>query len=184
MTDSGLSTRLRQQSRRAGLMVGITMVLAIAICIFGAAGLFAWLSQPFSDLIPVVAPAAQLQPTSEAGEPAGGQPAVDQPAAGDPVIDVQTEATESASAAPTVSSNTEAFEPTHQIAPGDSINFRAGPSVGDAIIVALSPASPLEYLEEDAPTTNSSDGQRWMRFRNENGDEGWIREIDTEPYQP
>ena len=58
MTDSGLSTRLRQQSRRAGLMVGITMVLAIAICIFGAAGLFAWLSRPFSDLIPVVVPAA------------------------------------------------------------------------------------------------------------------------------
>ena len=37
MTDSGLSTRLRQQSRRAGLMVGLTMVLTIAICIFGEA---------------------------------------------------------------------------------------------------------------------------------------------------
>ncbi|MCC7025149.1 MAG: hypothetical protein IT338_20115, partial [Thermomicrobiales bacterium] len=46
MTDSGLSTRLRQQSRRAGLMVGITMALAIAICILGSAGLFAWLSRP------------------------------------------------------------------------------------------------------------------------------------------
>src|SRR3712207_9461527 len=79
MTDSGLSTRLRQQSRRAGLMVGITMVLVIAICIFGAAGLFAWLSRPFSDLIPVVAPAAQAQPTAAPDEPAGQQPAARQP---------------------------------------------------------------------------------------------------------
>ena len=75
MTDSGLSTRLRQQSRRAGLMVGITMVLAIAICIFGAAGLFAWLSRPFSDLIPVVAPAAQVQSTAAPDEPTGQPPA-------------------------------------------------------------------------------------------------------------
>jgi hypothetical protein len=79
MTDSGLSTRLRQQSRRAGLMVGITMVLAIAICIFGAAGLFAWLSRPFSDLIPVVAPAAQIQQASAPTEPSGQQPAGEVP---------------------------------------------------------------------------------------------------------
>ena len=63
MTDSGLSARLRQQSRRAGLMVGFTMVLAMVILIFGAAGLFAWLSRPFSDLIPMVAPAAEVQTT-------------------------------------------------------------------------------------------------------------------------
>jgi SH3-like domain-containing protein len=64
------------------------------------------------------------------------------------------------------------------------VNFRAGPSTTDAIIVALPPETPLQYLNEDAPTTNPADGDRWMRFRNEAGDEGWIREIDTEPYQP
>ena len=97
MTDSGLSTRLRQQSRRAGLMVGITMVLAIAICIFGAAGLFAWLSRPFSDLIPVVAPAAQIQPsgrTSRTVRPTTGS-------GEEPAIEAQAEPTQPAPAAPT-----------------------------------------------------------------------------------
>src|SRR5688572_19755208 len=135
MTDSGLSTRLRQQSRRAGLMVGITMVLAIAICIFGAAGLFAWLSRPFSDLIPIVAPAAQVQ---EAAEPA--EPPVQQPAGEEPAIEVQAEPTQPAPAATTAPPTTEAFQPTHQIGPGQSVNFRTGPSVADSVIVALPPA--------------------------------------------
>jgi hypothetical protein len=179
MTDSGLSTRLRQQSRRAGLMVGITMVLAIAICIFGAAGLFAWLSRPFSDLIPVVAPAAQVQQATEPDEPPDQQPAGEEPA-----VEAQVEPTQPALAEPADSPTAGDFEPTHQIGAGQSVNFRLGPSTGDAIIVALPPATPLEYLDEDAPTANPADGDRWMRFRTESGDEGWIREIDTEPYQP
>ena len=179
MTDSGLSTRLRQQSRRAGLMVGITMVLAIAICIFGAAGLFAWLSRPFSDLIPMVAPAAQVQQAAQPTEPSDQQPAGEEPA-----IAAPAELTQPAPAAPTNSPTADDFEPTHQIGAGQSVNFRSGPSTTDPIIVALPPDTPLQYLNEDAPTENPSDGDRWMRFRNEAGDEGWIREIDTEAYQP
>src|SRR5215212_3925857 len=94
MTDSGLSTRLRQQSRRAGLMVGITMVLAIAICIFGAAGLFAWLSRPFSDLIPVVAPVAQIQATAAPAQPAGQPP----PGTNEQAVEVQAQPTRPAAA--------------------------------------------------------------------------------------
>jgi hypothetical protein len=182
MTDSGLSTRLKQQSRRAGLMVGITMVLAIAICIFGAAGLFAWLSRPFSDLIPVVAPAAQVQQPAEPAEPA--EPAGQQPAGEEPAVAAQTAPTQPPPAAPTNSPTADDFTPSHQIGAGQSVNFRSGPSTTDPIIVALPPDTPLQYLNEDAPTENPSDGDRWMRFRSEAGDEGWIREIDTEPYQP
>ena len=179
MTDSGLSTRLRQQSRRAGLMVGITMVLAIAICIFGAAGLFAWLSRPFSDLIPVVAPAAQVQQATEPDEPPEQQPAGEEPA-----IEVQTEPTQPAPAEPTVSPTAEDFQPTHQIASGQSVNFRTGPSVADSVIIALPPATPLQYLNEDAPTSGPNEGDRWMRFRTEDDQEGWVLEFLTEPYQP
>ena len=180
MTDSGLSTRLRQQSRRAGLMVGITMVLAIAICIFGAAGLFAWLSRPFSDLIPVVAPAAQVQPTAAPAEPAGQPSAQGEEQA----IETQAEPTQPAPAAPTVSATADDFEPTHQIAAGQSVNFRTGPSVADSVIIALPPATPLQYLDEDAPTSGQNEGERWMRFRTEDDQEGWVLEILTEPYQP
>jgi hypothetical protein len=160
-------------------MVGITMVLAIAICIFGAAGLFAWLSRPFSDLIPVVAPAAQVQQASEPADPSGQQPAGEQPA-----VEVQAEPTQPAPAATTAAPTTEAFEPTHQIAPGQSVNFRTGPSVADSVIVALPPATPLQYLEEDAPASGPNEGDRWMRFRTEDGQEGWVLEILTEPFQP
>jgi hypothetical protein len=161
-------------------MVGITMVLAIAICIFGAAGLFAWLSRPFSDLIPVVAPAAQVQPTAA---PAGsaGQP----PAQGDEqAIETQAQSTQPPPAAPTVSPPADEFQPTHQIASGQSVNFRTGPSVADSVIIALPPATPLQYLDEDAPTSGPNEGDRWMRFRTEDGQEGWVLEILTEPYQP
>jgi hypothetical protein len=179
MTDSGLSTRLRQQSRRAGLMVGITMVLAIAICIFGAAGLFAWLSRPFSDLIPVVAPAAQVQQAAEPDESTGQQPA-----GADPQIAIQAEPTQPPAAEPTSSPTTDDFEPTHQINSAQSVNFRTGPSVEDSVIVALPPETPLQYLEEDAPTSGPNEGERWMHFRTEDGQDGWVLEILTAPYQP
>lgn len=180
MTDSGLSARLRQQSRRAGLMVGITMALAIAICVFGAAGVFAWLSRPFSDLIPVVAPAAQVTPAPESPVQEGSSA----PQQAAPAIEIQAEPT-SVLTAPATAPATEAFTPTYQISSsGESVNFRAGPSTADGIISALPPATPLQYLNEDAPTQNPSDGDRWMKFRIQNGAEGWVREIDTEQYQP
>jgi Bacterial SH3 domain len=179
MTDSGLSTRLRQQSRRAGLMVGITMVLAIAICIFGAAGLFAWLSRPFSDLVPMVAPAAPVVPTPEATGPP-----VTQPTVAAAVSQVSAAPTPTPGPAPSAAGSAEAFRPTHEIRAGQSVNFRAGPSTSDAIIVALPPATPLQYLDQDAPTSNPNDGQRWLKFRIQNGQEGWIREIDTQTYRP
>jgi len=166
-------------------MVGITMVLAIGICIFGAAGLFAWLSRPFSDLIPVAVPAAQLQEPPQPADQTGDQPPpVEQPASAGQVSDVQSVATEPAPAPPTAAPSPDDFKPTHQIGASQSVNFRSGPSTSDPIVVALPPATPLEYLNEDQPTTNPSDGDRWMKFRTENGDEGWIREIDTESYEP
>jgi hypothetical protein len=58
-------------------MVGITMVLTMAICIFGAAALFAWLSRPFSDLIPVMAPVvneAPAEPTARESAQAAPPP--------------------------------------------------------------------------------------------------------------
>jgi len=157
-------------------MVGISMVLTIAICIFGAAGLFAWLSRPFSDLIPISAPAAGVsfdQPT----------PAVPLPTIV-PATEAQPAVSEASGAAPPAAATAQAFNPTHQIRSDVSVNFRAGPSTSDSIIIALSPATPLQYLGEEAPTTNPSDGDKWMKFRNEAGQEGWVREIDTEPYQP
>jgi hypothetical protein len=157
-------------------MVGISMFLAIAICVFGAAGLFAWLSRPFSDLIPIVAPAATVAPAPEPTAPPNDEaPVIQQETAQDPDPAVEQ------SAEPTPTAATEDFAPTHQIGASQSVNFRAGPSTGEPIIIALSPATPLQFLGDE---DSSQNGELWMRFRTEDGREGWVREIDTETFQP
>jgi hypothetical protein len=163
-------------------MVGVTMGIVIAICIFGAAVVFAALSQPFSDLIPMAGPAAPVQaPAPETNNSNGGDNQVI--AAEEPTAPpAEPTAAQSADAQSTPPADD--FEPTHQIGAAQSVNFRAGPSTGDSIIEALSPATPLQYLDEEAPTSNPADGDRWMRFRTEDGQEGWVREIDTTTYQP
>lgn len=163
-------------------MVGITMALAIAILIFGAAGLFAWLSRPFSDLIPMVAPAAEITAPVNDEEPAIEAPVNQDQAAGQEP-DAPT-AVPTIAAAVETENEADEFEPTHQISAGGPVNLRPEPSVNNTPIVALPPATALQYLDEDAPTTDTADGARWMRFRTEDGREGWVREIDTGPYQP
>lgn len=164
-------------------MVGVTMLSVMAICIFGAAALYAALARPFSDLVPNVAPGAPISAASTQGN----EPAEEAPAPAietEPTAAPENEAAAAPDAEPTIAPPGEEFDPTHQIGAGDSVNFRAGPSTADSIIFALSPATPLQYLDEDEPTDNPTDGNRWMRFRTEDGQEGWVREIDTVPFQP
>jgi hypothetical protein len=49
--------------------------------------------------------------------------------------------------------------------------------------------APLMYLDESTPTEDASgdglnEGDMWMRFRTEDGQEGWIREIDVTEFTP
>ena len=166
-------------------MVGVTMLLVLAICIFGAAALYAALSRPFSDLVPNVAPGVPISAASNQGNAAADEtpaPAIETEPTAAPETEAQAAA--EADAQPTVAPSDEEFDPTHQIGAGTSVNFRAGPSTADSIIVALPPATPLEFLDEEEPTDNPADGDSWMRFRTEDGQEGWVREIDTVPFQP
>lgn len=156
-------------------MVGITMVLAIAICVFGAALLFAALARPFSDLIPVIGPAPEGNANAAQADTLAAQTPPP-----DPAIEVNAAPTEAAPAAPTAVPTEAVFEPTHQVNANTSVNFRTGPSTGDSVIVALSPATPLQFLDEEV---DAGDGL-WMKFRTENGNEGWIAEILVAPYQP
>lgn len=156
-------------------MVGITMVLALAICVFGAAVLFAALARPFSDLIPVVGPPPEgTNAETESGAAIGETPEPD------PAIAVNSAPTAAPQLEPTAAPTEEAFTPTHQVGANSSVNFRTGPSTNDSVIVALSPATPLQFLDEEV---QAGDGL-WMKFRTENGDEGWVSEVLTVPYQP
>ena len=51
MSDPGLTHRLRQRSRRAGIMIGVSMVLTIALCAVGFTILYTALDGFTTDFI-------------------------------------------------------------------------------------------------------------------------------------
>jgi len=187
MTDPGLSNRLRQHSRRSGLMVGLSMAATIAVLVGGFVAIFALTLPWISDFVPLQArertptppPAivAQVEPADAGPAPTSVLNAItgNQDEAAAPAV--APEATQP----PEPTETPEAFEPTHAVrnANGESINLRPEPSRDRPAIVALLPDTPLQYLNEDAPTTIPDDAPGWMRFRTEDGDEGWIRQIDA-----
>lgn len=81
------------------------------------------------------------------------------------------------------STDPDAFEPTHRSTTNQSLNFRSAPSTSSEIIVALPPATPLRFLGGRAPADTPDDGPGWLEFETENGERGWLREIDVEQYE-
>lgn len=191
MTNPGLNHRLRQRSRRAGVMIGVSMALTIALCVAGFSVIYASLDDVLGDFVSREQAAANVQETV-----AGTQVAAQGPVATD-VPEEQAQPTVAPTAEPEPTAPpTEppatppdaAFEPDYQTSSDYSLNLRSGPSSdgGDSTVVAvMPPASPLQYQNEEAPTDNpAQDGDRWMLFITEDGDEGWIRELDVESYEP
>lgn len=185
MTDSGLNQRLRQRSRRSGLMIGVSMALTLMLCVAAFTMIYARLEPVVSDFvgqgdieIPTKVP-TEVPPTEA---PVAAAP-TEEPAA-------ETQPTTAAQASETEPANPDDFTPDYQTAAGRPVNLRPGPGVdsGDAI-VAVPDASPIMFLDEEEATTDPErdemeSGQVWMKFRTEDGEEGWIREIDVETYQP
>lgn len=165
-------------------MVGVSMALAIAICVGVFAGIYASLTPWLSDIVPI-APAASTQVASNSAPVAPANDDNDQPAiepAEQPEPTPPPEPEPTPPPEPTPTPEADGFEPTHQInvPNGETINLRPEPSTNNSAIRALAPGTPLQFLEQESP---SPDGN-WMLFATEQGEEGWVREIDTEPYQP
>lgn len=192
MTDLGLNRRLRQRSRRAGVMIGVSMALTIALCVTGFSVIYASLDDVLGDFV------SRDQSVAATVEPAGGTEIAAQQST-DPTAPPEDPDQPAPTPTPTPqpsppptdppASPTEvAFQPDFQTSNQYSLNLRSQPSSvgGESEVVAvLPPSTPLQYQNEDAPTQNpQQDGDRWMRFLTEEGDEGWIRELDVEPYQP
>ncbi len=192
MSDPGLSHRLRQRSRRAGFMIGLSMLLTIALCAVGFTVLYTALDAFTSDFISqtdetptieveAVEPdtAGNTDPNAEATQPPAEATTPPEQAPQD-----QNEEQPTATTAATSQANDAEFDPDYQIAANTTINFRDGPSTATDILDGLPPATPLEYLDEDAPTDDPADGERWMKFETEDGLIGWVREIDVTEYEP
>lgn len=189
MTDPGLNTRLRQRSRRAGIMIGISMALTIAVCVAGFSVIYAALDGFTGDFVSRDAPTAvptNARQTTEVAQVAGG--AQGQPSA-QPTADTAAAApTTVPTEAPVATASPSAFAPNYQITSTSTVNLRSGPGVkGNATITALSPQTPLQFLNDRQKTTDpDGDGFSgdWLKFRTESGDDGWVREIDVGTYVP
>lgn len=191
MQDPGLNHRLQQRSRRSGFMIGLTMALTLAVCVGSFTFIYARLEPVVGDFVSnseagVVAtsPAdvAEAQPTQPPSNANQQQQAAPQPTA-QPTRDA------SPTEEPTPADGE--FVPDYQIDSTAPVNLRAGPSVNNSgePIVALPIDAPLMYLDESVPTEDPEgdglgDGQVWMKFRTEDGEEGWVREIDVTEYTP
>lgn len=188
MTDPGLSNRLRQHSRRAGLMVGVSMALTIAICLGGAAIIYARLLPLSSDLVHIQAKERTPTPVPQAAQAGADGPAPTGAPQSEVVLRGETPPPAAQAIAPATSAAPQAtqaaFKPDYQISAVQSVNLRPEPSKDNTPIRALPPGAPLQYLNKDQPTQDPNDAPRWMKFRTKEGDEGWVRQIDTERYQP
>lgn len=171
MSDSGLTNRLRQRSRRAGLAVGLSMALTIAVCI----GSFAWIyakADPFlSDFVGAEATTptnATRTPTSEPRSTGAGGSAPDEaePTATEGPVEAPTQR-------PTPSPTSSAFKATHISNPDLQVNLRPEPSVNNEPVAVLALRTPLQALGDQQ---TDSDGNLWLQFRTEDGQEGWLRE--------
>ena len=170
-------------------MVGVTMALTIAICIVGFIWVFAQLEPYVSDFVHRNPATVDNQPAHKpTKEPAanGGSSndQADQSTNADP-----TEPPPTPTPKPQPTQTSVAFNPDYQLTAGGSVNLRSGPGVNNDVITTLSPAQPLQYLNEEQESSNPEAdgldiGQHWMKFRTENGEIGWVREIDVGSYSP
>lgn len=196
MTDPGLNQRLRQRSRRSGLMIGFSMLLTLMVCVGAFTMIFTRLEPVVADFVgrgeveaptpvPTEEPVAAVEEEDEDEPEPTAPPAEDEeeePPATEEADEPEAEATSAA--------DSDEFEPDYQADANQSINLRPGPGVNSGQpIMALPIAAPLMYLDEeqvteDPDTDQMSEGQVWMRFRTEDGTEGWIRELDVSEYVP
>jgi len=180
---TGLNERLKQNNRRSGMMVGVSMALVVGLLIASFTWLFFRLDPFFSDFagrsgVSYASPVARVIVSPRAGTPtatpgggaivAGAIPTAPPPVANTPTPTVLGLAgTARASATPS-------FRATHVVVDyGQQVNLRAGPSAASARMALIAPGTRLQFLDEQAGELI------WMRFQTERGDVGWVRQIDV-----
>lgn len=188
MTDPGLSRRLRQQSHRSGLAIGLSMALAIAVCFGG----FTWL---YVQLDPWVRDFAGVEPapTSTPRSSASRDENEDDTSRDDERDNEEEEPAptrtprsndddDEQDIEPVEEDENDRFDPDYQVIALEPVRLRSGPGVNfDIVIDGVPPGTPLEYLgNREASTNPDADGDsEWLNFRTEDGQEGWIRQIDV-----
>lgn len=190
----GLEHRLGLRSRRSGLMIGVSIMAAMGILIGGFTLIFAMLDPLVSDFVGPLAQPTQaaageaLAAQASSGDSAGGSAApTAEPVSTAPAAEPATAPTPTPPAEATPPED--AFTPDYRVSARQRINFREGPGVNSPAIAGIEPGTELQSLDESRETENPaadrlSPGSEWLRFRLEDGREGWIREVDVAPINP
>ncbi len=181
MTNPGLDNRLRQHSRRAGLIIGVSMALTIAMCIGGFAYIYAKIDPLTRDFVnaatitPTVPPTKTSKPSKSGNTAASGNSASTQPAFFQP-----TDTPVPSQPAPTETPT--GFTANYRVSSTVRVNLRSGPSVDTDVVTTLDSGTELQYLNktQDSANPDADGAQSWLNFRTAGGDEGWVRVIDVE----
>lgn len=169
-------------------MIGISIVVAIALMVGTFTVLFALLDPFVGDFVQdgtgddpaptrdVAQFAATIPPASDAAAPTATVPVTVQPTAVPP----------SAVATPPPE---DAFVADYRVSSQSRINFRRGPGVQFPVVTTVAPGTEVQFLDESQATQNPaadllSPGRQWLKFRLEDGQEGWIRDVDVAPLSP
>ncbi len=181
MPRTGLSKRLQQQSRRSGFAVGISMILAVAIC-FAA---FTWIYVQLEPWVQDFAGAEDAPPTATARPAAGNaDDGGDEPApTRTPEPESQPDSEQEATIEERPTQEPEnAFEPDYVVSAGENVNFRSEPSTaagGATVIEPIPNGTPLEATGERSDADIPENGP-WIQFELEDGTPGWLRELDVD----
>lgn len=183
MTDPGLTRRLRQQSHRSGLAVGLSMALAIAVCFGGFTWLYVQLDPWVRDFAGVEpAPTATARSSaSNSNQDEEEQPVDEEVAEPDPTETPESEEANQPDIEPVDNEDNNDFKPDYQVIALEAVNLRGGPGVNFDIVTSLGPGTQLEYMDDREASSNpDADGDtEWLQFQTEDGLEGWIRQIDV-----
>jgi hypothetical protein len=180
MTSPGLDNRLKQHGRRAGLMVGLSMALTIALCI----GAFTWIYLQVDPLTRDFVNAATAAPTKKPAAASARTPTTAS-GGGSGGNDIAAAApTKTPKPVPTPTSSQFSANYRVSLSIENRVNLRPGPSVasGDPV-VSLDPGTELQYLgdTENSQDTDAEPGVQWMKVRTADGIEGWILADFVEP---
>jgi hypothetical protein len=180
MTDSGLTSRLRQQSRRTGLAVGLAMALTIAVCVGSFVIIYAQVDPFTRDF--VAAPATSTptpKPTSTKNDtqPSGAaDTAKTDNTNTNQSSDNPPAPTATSEAAPTSTPN--GFKADYRSNNETAVNFRSQPTTDSEVLLVLDAGTPMQSTGNKQ---TDDGGTVWMEFKLQDNTTGWIREIDAIP---
>jgi hypothetical protein len=168
-------------------MIGVSVVLAIALMVGAFTAIFALLDPFVGDFVQDgagndPAPTRSVAQFAATTPPESGAPASTAPTATIPPTEVP--ATTAATPPPA-----DAFEADYRVSSTSRINFRGGPGVRFEVVTTVAPGTDVQYLNESQVTQNpgadllAANGQ-WLKFRLQDGDEGWIRDVDVTQLSP